>query len=105
MRSLYNRLRDKNVGGIPYREAVQLFLWVYCTNDILPSDLKHENTSRENLVEIFSKLTADNIITNLPSEFGNVVAPRLNWDGLVTKLLSKDIHLDPEFPKRIAKFF
>ena len=102
MTALYQHVRQKNATGIPYSEAVQLFLWAYCTRDILPPDLRSQTIDRQYLIDTFAQLATEHLITGLPEESRQNAAPR--WAGLLDDLLANRILLDPHFPARIGRY-
>ena len=103
MGALYDRIRQRNPGGMPYPEAVQLFLWIYCTTDILPVELRSDALDRENLTLTFANLTREHVIVDDAAAKGALI-DQLFWDRLASDLLAKSIALDPAFPSRISRY-
>lgn len=99
MRSLYEHLRDANPKGIPHREAIQLFLWIFCTKDFLPAHLYRLELSKDVLVETFQKLSADGLIIETVGQD----APA--WEDLVREFLLGNYAQDPGFPSRANRYF
>ena len=103
MNSLYHQIRAKNPAGLPYEEAVQLFLWIYCSAEILPPALRTNPPGKEMLVDLFEELQRDNVILGGPTEHADGLKP-LPWARLVDELLSKRLALDPDFPARANRY-
>src|SRR5437870_5811026 len=105
MEKLFTRLCEKYGAGIPYLEAVQLVLWVYCTLDVLPSEFRQVSMSRDDLTAVFSRLASVGKVVLEP--VGALRHPPLDigtpehWDDLIARLLRKEIDLDDSFPDRI----
>lgn len=105
--SLYEAIRSRNPHGLPYKEAVQLFLWTFCTTDFLPENLKREPLGKERLIEIFEALTADGFVLQLPT--ADIETPHgsgviVEWAGLIGAFLSEKIQLDEDFLERVHKY-
>ncbi len=105
MTTLYDHICSRNSGGLAYEDAVQLFLWIYCTLDVLPPALRTLPIGRDVLVATFERLTEDGVIVGFPVKALNptkIVEP--HWRVLVDDLLSKRIALDQNFRARIGQF-
>ena len=102
MHPLYEHLKKKNPYGIPYLDAAQLLLWAYCTLGILPTELRGEGLGRQELVQVFRKLTEDGVIIDPPPL--EVGPARDMWEGVLDSLLDGRVHLDPTFPARIGGY-
>ncbi len=104
MNQLYEYIRQKNPAGLQHDVGVQLFLWLYCSSDFLPSSLKLVPLSREVLIETFQRLSDEGLI----AEASDLDSPRVRdpatWAGLVDSLLSNRIALDPEFLKGANRY-
>ena len=91
---------------IEYSDAVQIFLWLYCTTDVLPAQLKSEVVSTEKLVEIFEKLSRLGLIGGTPIrpliESGS---SETAWSKLPREFLAGRVSLDETFPERLHTFF
>ena len=108
MSRLYFTLRDHNPNGIPYGEAVQLFLWIFSTTSVLPASLRDEPIGKKTLAETFARLSSEGKI--LPPSTREEGEPgeahqRLGWDDLVRAFLSDELSLDDQFPNRAGKYF
>ena len=104
MNRLYEHLRAKNANGLPRTEAIQLFLWIYSSKDILPSWLQPEIMDKQTLVQAFEQLTSDGlVVVGEPeqSASGGVGVP---WAGLVDALLANEVELDWDFKKRAGQY-
>ena len=102
LETLYDHLLAKNGEGLSYDEAVQLFLWLYCSTDILPPALRTVPLGKEVLVDTFQRLTREGLVIDR----GQAEPPRkhLPWGDLVDELLSKRIALDESFPARVDRY-
>jgi hypothetical protein len=104
MNALHKRICEKNPNGLPYDEAVQLFLWTYITLDILPVDLRGEILSRKVLVETFELLDREEMIVRIPINDGSLIAKYLPITVLFDLLKKGRIELDKQFAKRVNKY-
>ncbi len=106
MTTLYQAIRVRNTDGLPYEEAVQLFLWTFCTLDFLPAPLKNEPISKEELIEVFERLTVDGLIL-LPKPDEPEVPRKplpIEWANLVKAFLLKEVRLDDSFLDRAHRY-
>lgn len=101
MTSLSNYLRDANPHGIPQSEAIQLFLWIFCTKDILPPELRALDLSKAVLVDTFGQLSRDGLVTDGGSRDG----PHPGWENLVREFLLGKLTADPAFASRAGRYF
>ena len=99
MKSLYEYLRDANPGGIPHRDAVQLFLWIFCTKYFLPLELRSLELSKEVLVDTFQRLSVDGSIIEM-----NLEQALPSWENLVREFLLGNCAREEDFPTRAAKY-
>lgn len=99
MKSLYDHLREANPEGIPEREAVQLFLWIFSTKDFLPSELQKLELSKEVLVDTFRTLSSDGLITRMNSE--EVFPP---WESLVREFMLGNYVREEDFVTRADRY-
>ncbi len=99
--ALHSHLRRKNPDGIPIQDAVQLFVWVYCTLDVLPPQLRKAPLGRKELVGAFGKLTEDGLI--ICPEKGEPI-PTGGWDAVVQDILADRVRPDPAFLARIGSY-
>jgi hypothetical protein len=100
---LYDHIATKNPEGLPYSEALQMFIWVYCVTDILPLSLRAVPVGREELVESFRQLARDGFIHALgPIDPG--INSSSHWDKVIADLLANRISLDPQFPTRARQY-
>jgi hypothetical protein len=111
METLFERIFRKCAEGIPYHEAVQLTLWVYCTLDVLPTEFHGVTLSRRDLCVCLSRLGAvGKIIVESKTaadheQFSHDdIAQPEHWDALVAKFLRKELSLDDTFPTRIRRY-
>jgi len=95
MNNLYEYLKKKNAAGITLDDAVQLFLWLYCTTDGLPEKLRGEKIDEPLLKVAFKKLSNENIIHG---------ADHMDWGILVAQFLSKKVTLDLGARDRILSY-
>ena len=96
---LYAALLQKNPQGFSQEEAIQIFLWLYCTVDILPEHLRDLHIGRNELEATFQQLAREGFISSGPT------SDELRWDGLINALLSQKIDLDLGFRDRISQYF
>lgn len=101
-RTLADYLRQKNPTGLSYEDAVQLFLWMYCSIEVVPDTFRSEAVSKTSLVRTFEELTQSGVIhkrvgTNAPST-------EISWPDMVDALLSHRVQLDQGFRARISQF-
>ncbi len=96
---LYEHLRARSPRGLPRDEAIQLFLWLYCTTDFLPKPLRQVQITKELLIDAFERLEQDCLI--LPPRFSGIST---DWAGLVERLLSRHIEIDFSFEDRLQEY-
>jgi hypothetical protein len=97
---LYNRLLKNSPHGILYSDAVQLFLWLFCSNSILPAEFKEYVLDKGELADLFSRLAVDKMIVGSPSDNitpENSPQHASHWIALVKKMLSGEINLDNSY--------
>ncbi len=99
---LIERIRRKNPAGIPYEEAVQLFLMLYCTTSPLPAKLKGETLSRETLEDTFEELEREGLVLRAEGSAFRGRSRRLG--GLIDEMLSDPNVLDPTFSGRANRY-
>jgi len=104
---LYEAIRSRNPRGLPYGEAVQFFLWAFCTTGFLPENLRSDPIGKEQLIEVFEALTADGLILQ-PRVTGDGLSHKsttvVSWADLVGEFLSERIQLDEGFLERAQKY-
>ena len=103
MTSLYNHLRDSNSHGIPQAEAIQLFVWIFCTKDFLPPGLRALDLSKAVLVDTFGQLSRDGLVTERAGVRPGGSDP--GWENLVREFLLGNLTTDPTFPSRAGRYF
>jgi hypothetical protein len=96
MTNLYEWLRAKNPAGIPYSDAIQLFLWLYCTTDFLPLNLKTEPLGRKELVETFSQLEVEQVIISRVAFLEDEI--RASWNAFYRKVFDERDRARPALP-------
>jgi hypothetical protein len=99
--SLFEYLRDSNPHGIPQADAIQLFLWIFCTKDFLPPELRALELSKAVLVDTFGQLSRDGRVTDGDSRD----RPHPCWEDLVREFLLGNLTTDAEFPRRAERYF
>ena len=103
---LYERLRMRNPKGLPYEEAVQIFVLIFCTTECLPDSLRNEVYTENVLVETFENLAGDGLI--LPPQKSGTSAPAgqgfVEWRDLVKEFLSGRVAQDFSFPNRLHRY-
>lgn len=104
MSELYEHIRQKNPEGLSYNEAAQLFLWLFCSSDLIPTSLRKTPINKETLIDVFQKLSADGLILDLPPQDTDNRHDCLLWRALVESLLLNRIELDPGFPARAKQY-
>jgi hypothetical protein len=104
VRTLTEHIRQKNPGGLSYEEGVQLFLWMYCSLDVVPDSFRSEVVSKESLVRIFQELAQSGFIRAPADAGGSVVLSEIAWPEMVNALLSQRVQLDQDFRARIDQF-
>lgn len=109
MEKLFEHINAKSSSGIPYSDAVQLMLCIYCTLDVLPKEFHTIKLTRQELANLFSKLSAVGKIVLGPktdtAEVGTLsdkIIRQDHWDGLIKKLLLGQLSLDDSFLSRVA---
>lgn len=100
MHALTEHIRKRNKEPIPYQDAVQMFLWLYCTRSILPSELCSLALGKDALVSIFRDLTRDGVIS-LASDKSASIDP---WERLADELMSSRVCLDQTFPSKASRY-
>ena len=111
MEPLRLHILDKCQDTIPHLDAVQLFLWLYCTLDLLPEHLRRLELTRETLSETFSTLVKEGKIAPPSALFAAQVkktslspsTPEY-WNSLVMDFMAKRIDLDESFPNRSSRY-
>lgn len=103
MRSLYEYLRDANPSGIPQNDAIQLFLWIFCTTEFLPPDIRTQELSKAVLIDAFRRLSAGGLITQAGSQ-QETTAGLPCWDDLAREFLLGNLALDDTFPNRVGTY-
>ena len=98
MTELYDYVFAKNPDGLVYDEAVQLFIWIYSTLDVLPVELRAVPMGREYLVETFEQLSFQGLIRS-PTSHGSS-----HWNHIIEDFLSMRVSLDPSFPDRASRY-
>jgi hypothetical protein len=104
MDALYAHLKKKNQSGIPYDDAIQLMLWLFCTLDMLPPELRTHRLGRQELANVFETLAQDGLIVGCPSGSSTSVDGLPVWGTLVDDFLAKRIALDTSFPTRAFRY-
>lgn len=104
MNMLYDRVRAKNRDGLPLGEAVQLFLWLYSTTDILPLELRKIPIDKKLLVETFQRLSEEGFFMHESQVGTDRAQEAASWRHLIDDLLSKTLDLDPDFPARATRY-
>jgi hypothetical protein len=99
MNSLYDYLRDANANGIPHADAVQLLLWIFCTKDFLPPEIRRLELSKEVLIDTFRRLSTDGFVTDL-----NVRQALPSWEELVREFLLGNCARDENFLSRAGQY-
>ncbi len=99
MRDLYEHLRARNPRGLPRDDAVQLFIWLFCSSSILPVSLRHERITKDVLVDVFERLECDNLIFPRSSPESLV-----DWSDLVSSFLLGRIDFDLASEERISRY-
>lgn len=99
MNSLYDYLHQANPNGIPQADAVQLFLWIFCTKDFLPPEIRRLELSKEVLIDTFRSLSADGLITEMyvPQTFPS-------WEELAREFLLGNCARDEGFLSRAGQY-
>jgi len=101
-KTLAEYLRQKNPTGLPYEDAMQLFLWMYCSIDVVPDAFRSEDAvSKAALVRTFEELTRSGFIRKPTS---TTHSPEIPWPEMVDALLSNRVQPDWEFRTRIGQF-
>lgn len=95
---LFRALANRN-SPIAYDDAVQIFLSLYCTLDVLPEDFPVEELSAETLVEIFEELSAQGLVDRSTEPSSQVA-----WADLSRAFLSGCITHDESFRERLGTF-
>jgi hypothetical protein len=106
VQNFYDHVSRKAAQGIPYEEACQLMLWIYCTLHYLPKEFQKLELTRANLALLFSKLSANGkIMINQRDDvsLSDTTRPQ-HWENLVDKLLDRKIVLDETFPERFGRY-
>lgn len=111
MEKFFEHICNKSKSGIPYSEAVQLMLWIYCILDFLPDEFRSLKLTRQELAKLFARLSIIGKVFIDPetdaSEAANLRGKIIHdghWDGLVKKLLLGQISLDDSFRKRASTY-
>ncbi len=104
MSELYDHILRKNPAGLSYDEAVQLFLWLYCSTDWAPKTFSKSLLTKEQLVDTFQKLSEDGLIVGTFQHGIDKIEGGHSWAGLIDALLLSQVALDPEFPQRADRY-
>lgn len=99
--TLADHLRQKNRTGLAYEDAVQLFLWMYCSIDVVPDAFRSEAVSKASLVRTFEELTQSGFVRKPGGE--NASSAEISWRDMVDALLSHRVQLDQAFRARIGQ--
>ena len=110
--SLYEHISNKNPNGLPFEDAKQLCLLLYCTLDPLPPSIRSNRIGRHELAKTFSRLAAAGEITGCKSLSAADLEPlHCNpsdvkfWNQLIDDLLHKKVILDIDFKNNRACHF
>jgi hypothetical protein len=101
---LFDHLMKKNPSGIGSEDAKQLFLWLYCTLDLLPKRFRHLKLGRPELVQLFTRIASESKILVSDDATRDSIKTREFWEDLVDQLLRNKISLQRDFPSRVATF-
>ena len=106
MNWLYSHIRSRiDPGRIPYDDACKLFLWLFCSKDILPAELRELVLDRELLVDTFTQLEHDGFIQYLNASNSRASAScRTEWNDLIERLLSGRISTNQRFLERVHTY-
>lgn len=94
---LHDRIAARNPHGLSLQDASQLCLWIFCTLDVLPPDLRSPPLGRSELAETFSQLTREGLVNTSDC---NISSPAY-WNALIDQLLTNKIALDHDFRARL----
>ena len=107
MHELYAHIVCKCKEPIPYDDAVQMFLWLFCTLDILPPSMRHLVLTRSVLASTFAELARNGRI-DFHCEENRLDEENLrsseHWEELISDLLHKRIQLSQEFRARASQY-
>src|SRR5579883_1348181 len=102
MNRIYERLQERNPSGILYKDAVQVFLWLFCEK--VPQ-LPGQEATREDLVEGFCALSAKGLILDVPRELGREEpSSAAHWQSLLARFFKNEVQLDWDFRQRLPSF-
>lgn len=107
IQDLLDHLRAKNPTGIRYSDAVQLFLWLYVAQDLLPERFRAIPLGRSELAWVFQRMTDTGLITEVPSSevgAGSTNSSMPDWNRLVDQLLLGRVELDDGFRARATLY-
>jgi len=90
---LAERIAARNPRGLSLEDASQLCLWIFCTLDVLPSELRSEPLGRIELAETFSRLAREGLVNTSD----RAPSSPAYWDSLIDQLLANGIALDRDF--------
>ncbi len=109
MEKLFKHISETSKGAIPYNDAVQLMLWIYCTLEVLPRQFRDLRLSRAELAALFSKLSAVGKVEIEPvatacdaTAAADDPTQQEHWDRLISKLLLKEIPLEEAFRAKLT---
>jgi hypothetical protein len=106
--ALATYLRRSLPEGLPYVEAIQLFLRLYCTVEGVPSTLARECT-RQGLTEAFASLTQLKWVHEPDDVGAGGGSPDLpmseptHWNRLIDSLLSGNLEYDMATGRLLAR--
>jgi hypothetical protein len=110
MQEFFDRIRLKSENPIPYRDAVQLLLWLYCVADIVPPEFKNVRMTREFLILGFAKLAqigkieGEKECANGSLGLHHSFHESKHWSAIIDALLTNQISLEDSFLKRIPVY-
>jgi hypothetical protein len=111
VKELLEYICKKNPDGIPYPDAVQVILWIYCTLDVLPEEFQELPLTRTELSKLFAKLGAVGLIRETPEAgragkqvFRGEWSQDRHWDAVIINLLRGELVLDDGFRTRIKSY-
>ncbi len=99
---LYNRLLTRNPVGLSHQDATQLLLWTFCTLDVPPPGLRHEELGRRELADIFSRRARAGKIKG--GRQADIASPYY-WNSCIDEFMSGRLQLEQNFPVRSFSFF
>ncbi len=97
--ALYEHLQTRNPNGLPREDAIQVFLWLFCTTAGVPESLRHVRITKELLSDTFERLEQDGLIhPTLPLGIAS------EWSSLVERLLSNQVEVDFDFEEKLRGY-